>query len=543
MSSGMAGANKEQPAGTRRNRMSFCEDGPAARRASIPTCTDTEGTRLHSHHRSAAAANPGTQTTLSICHLTPAWQREGCREAAGAECDLLFLCPPERVAVWDAVAAYVQEHLLVQKGVWIPTFGSFDTISRDIRTEDGTVTLRWPVFHLSGNLIAVHHLKPRRESLPAHRKLEPLKSSEVAAAASVTWQTAQACIQSTVSLLSGCLKNGENVAVVFKDIGVLHIDGLTFHMKFYYDFLEKLSGKEKFRKALLKVSCSFLPPAPGQLLAPCKCCGAVSPPCLGLLVRPVPQPSQGHPTSSLFLPCRPPGCWTWWCPERHRWPPWHSLAASSSFPMRFAGKPTFIKRLSSDSLDGGKLRRIRSLLRKESSTSSLLPAIPGVPEDQKQPLTCQLQGQAETDSQEDLGRAPGTKHVSFREEEREAEKAHRVAAVLKLPKANESFSNDSRPSSRAQSSPSQASQGTPSRLPLLACDSVRLLRRRAKKSRQKEPEEMEASTSQAEASQPQESSADRAGFLPPINEETQSPQRQPPNSKAPPRRKGTHYPR
>ena len=174
---------------------------------------------------------------------------------------------------------------------------------------------------------------------------------------------------------------------------------------------------------------------------------------------------------------------------------------------------------------------------------SLLPAIPGVPEDQKQPLTCQLQGQAETDSQEDLGRAPGTKHVSFREEEREAEKAHRVAAVLKLPKANESFSNDSRPSSRAQSSPSQASQGTPSRLPLLACDSVRLLRRRAKKSRQKEPEEMEASTSQAEASQPQESSADRAGFLPPINEETQSPQRQPPNSKAPPRRKGTHYPR
>ncbi|XP_015129876.2 coiled-coil domain-containing protein 81-like isoform X1 [Gallus gallus] len=533
MSSGMAGANKEQPAGTRRNRMSFCEDGPAARRASRPTCTDTEGTRLHSHHRSAAAANPGTQTTLSICHLTPAWQREGCREAAGAECDLLFLCPPERVAVWDAVAAYVQEHLLVQKGVWIPTFGSFDTISRDIRTEDGTVTLRWPVFHLSGNLIAVHHLKPRRESLPAHRKLEPLKSSEVAAAASVTWQTAQACIQSTVSLLSGCLKNGENVAVVFKDIGVLHIDGMTFHMKFYYDFLDKLSGKEKFRKALLKAPwlldmvVSRAAPVASLALSGC------------LVVFPkfqmefVPKPPPGiSRRSSGGIPAegKPK--------EEEALPP---LAQGKK--VRFAGKPTFIKRLSSDSLDGGKLRRIRSLLRKESSTSSLLPAIPGVPEDQKQPLTCQLQGQAETDSQEDLGRAPGTKHVSFREEEREAEKAHRVAAVLKLPKANESFSNDSRPSSRAQSSPSQASQGTPSRLPLLACDSVRLLRRRAKKSRQKEPEEMEASTSQAEASQPQESSADRAGFLPPINEETQSPQRQPPNSKAPPRRKGTHYPR
>ena len=28
------------------------------------------------------------------------------------------------------------------------------------------MTLQWPVFHLSANLIATHHLKPRRESLP-----------------------------------------------------------------------------------------------------------------------------------------------------------------------------------------------------------------------------------------------------------------------------------------------------------------------------------------------------------------------------------------
>ncbi|XP_046790241.1 uncharacterized protein LOC121112454 [Gallus gallus] len=114
----------------------------------------------------------------------------------------------ERVAVWDAVAAYVQEHLLVQKGVWIPTFGSFDTISKDIRTADGTVTLRWPVFQLARNLRAMHHLGSDKDSLPAHREVETLKYSEVAAAASVTWQRGKTCIQSTVSLLSNCLKNG-----------------------------------------------------------------------------------------------------------------------------------------------------------------------------------------------------------------------------------------------------------------------------------------------------------------------------------------------
>ncbi|XP_040550975.1 uncharacterized protein LOC121112842 isoform X2 [Gallus gallus] len=54
--------------------------------------------------------------------------------------------------------------------------------------------------------------------------VELLKYSEVATAASVTWQRAKMCIKSTVYLLSGCLKNGKNVAVVLKGIGVLHID-------------------------------------------------------------------------------------------------------------------------------------------------------------------------------------------------------------------------------------------------------------------------------------------------------------------------------
>ncbi|XP_019467117.1 coiled-coil domain-containing protein 81-like, partial [Meleagris gallopavo] len=92
----------------------------------------------------------------------------------------------------------------------------------------------------------------RRESLPVHRKVEPLKYSKAAAAASLSWQTLRTGIQSTVSLLSGCLQNGENVAIVLKDIGVLLIDSLTFQMKFFFDFLEKLSGKEKFRRATSK---------------------------------------------------------------------------------------------------------------------------------------------------------------------------------------------------------------------------------------------------------------------------------------------------
>ena len=84
----------------------------------------------------------------------------------------------------------------------------------------------------------------------AHRKVEPLKCSQVAAAASVSRRRVQACIQSTVWLLSICLQNGENVAVVLKDVGVLFTDGLTFEIKFYYVFIEKLPGKKNFRKPI-----------------------------------------------------------------------------------------------------------------------------------------------------------------------------------------------------------------------------------------------------------------------------------------------------
>ncbi|OXB51908.1 UNVERIFIED_CONTAM: hypothetical protein H355_009446, partial [Colinus virginianus] len=79
-----------------------------------------------------------------------------------------------------------------------------------------------------------------------------MKYSDVATIAYVTWQKGLACVQSTVSLLSSCLQNGQNVAFILKGIGVLFIDRLTFEMKFYYDFVEKLSGKKTFRKAVSK---------------------------------------------------------------------------------------------------------------------------------------------------------------------------------------------------------------------------------------------------------------------------------------------------
>ncbi|XP_021237622.1 uncharacterized protein LOC110390559, partial [Numida meleagris] len=215
--------------------------------------------------------------------------------------------------------------------------------------------------------------------------------------------------------------------------------------------------------------------------------------------------------------------------------------------VRFAGRPTFIKRLSTASIEGGHFERIRSLLMKESSASRLLPAIRGVPEAQKQLATCQLQGQAGTEGQEDVGQAHGTKHVRFHEDDREAD---RGARKMKKAKASyplisgRPFNKDKRSSLRAEASLSKESKGRPSRLPLLARDSVKLLRQRAKKVRlaEEKPEGMAASTSHCESSLPTESSTHRSGLLPPIRQGAGTPKDQPPKTKASNSRQGTPGP-
>ncbi|KFQ97553.1 hypothetical protein N306_00049, partial [Opisthocomus hoazin] len=78
---------------------------------------------------------------------------------------------------------------------------------------------------------------------PGVKELEPMKYSKVATDALVCWQKVMGCIQGTTSLLSHCLGKGENVALVLRDVGVLLIEGQSVQMKFYSEFLERLTGK------------------------------------------------------------------------------------------------------------------------------------------------------------------------------------------------------------------------------------------------------------------------------------------------------------
>ncbi|KFR17236.1 Coiled-coil domain-containing protein 81, partial [Opisthocomus hoazin] len=88
---------------------------------------------------------------------------------------------------------------------------------------------------------------------PGHKEVEPLKYFRVATEASVSRQKVEDCIQGTLSHLSHCLGNGENIAFILKDVGVLIIEGTKVQVQFYYNFMKALSGKENLEKVFFKV--------------------------------------------------------------------------------------------------------------------------------------------------------------------------------------------------------------------------------------------------------------------------------------------------
>nr|XP_047933319.1 coiled-coil domain-containing protein 81-like isoform X4 [Anser cygnoides] len=158
-----------------------------------------------------------------------------------------------RAAVWDTVAGYVQQQLLLRKGVHIPTLGSFDTIPEQVRVQAGDLTVQRPVFRLARNLSDAHQLTDDKAYVPGDKLLEPLRYTHIAAATFVSAKRVVGCIQATMSLFSRCIGKGKNVALILKDIGMLLIERPRVQMKYYRDFLEMMMGKDTLKEALLRV--------------------------------------------------------------------------------------------------------------------------------------------------------------------------------------------------------------------------------------------------------------------------------------------------
>ncbi|XP_056195411.1 coiled-coil domain-containing protein 81-like isoform X1 [Falco biarmicus] len=81
---------------------------------------------------------------------------EGCSDSLRSQ---------EQTAIWDAVASYIQQQLLLHKGVRIPTLGSFDVVPAQKQVGTEIVTIQRPVFRLSRTLRDIHNLMDNEDDL------------------------------------------------------------------------------------------------------------------------------------------------------------------------------------------------------------------------------------------------------------------------------------------------------------------------------------------------------------------------------------------
>ncbi|KAM4637283.1 coiled-coil domain-containing protein 81-like isoform 1-T3 [Amazona ochrocephala] len=128
------------------------------------------------------------------------------------------------------------------QGIRIHTLGSFDVVSARIQVGNSTVPIWKPVFRVARNLGLVHNLLEGQD-LRGDKELKPLSYSKVATDARVSRCQAKRCILGTTSLLSRCLGNGHNVALVLRDVGVLLMEEGVVRMRFYPTFLHGIVGK------------------------------------------------------------------------------------------------------------------------------------------------------------------------------------------------------------------------------------------------------------------------------------------------------------
>ncbi|XP_040452156.1 coiled-coil domain-containing protein 81-like isoform X2 [Falco naumanni] len=135
------------------------------------------------------------------------------------------------------------------EGVRIPTLGSFDVVPTQKQVGTEIVTIQKPVFRLSRILRDIHNLMDNEDDLSDNKVLALVKYAKVAKDAHVSRCKVEACIVGTMSLLSHCLAKGKSIALVLRVVGVLLIEDRMVQMRFYYDFLEEISGKTNLRMA------------------------------------------------------------------------------------------------------------------------------------------------------------------------------------------------------------------------------------------------------------------------------------------------------
>ncbi|NWX89552.1 CCD81 protein, partial [Nothoprocta ornata] len=137
------------------------------------------------------------------------------------------------------------------QGVLIMGLGIFCVVQEPLRLgAEEVLMVRRPVFKLAMNPACHQWLKYPKVTLTENIEIEPLDFRLLTLATSLPRPVVEDCVDETVLLFSSHMKHMENVAFVFKDIGVLACQGGSLQMKFFGSCIEQLETTTSLTAAL-----------------------------------------------------------------------------------------------------------------------------------------------------------------------------------------------------------------------------------------------------------------------------------------------------
>ncbi|XP_047909402.2 coiled-coil domain-containing protein 81-like isoform X1 [Anser cygnoides] len=160
----------------------------------------------------------------------------------------------ELAKIWASASYYLSQQLALHQAVRIPGLGTFTVVTEQVASQkNDIVTVERPMFHLAKAIVHNYDLRYDYIDIPGHLHFEELPYAQIASENNVSESLVRLCIDRTTRLFCVCIEDRQNVAFLWRDVGMLIIEGKDVKMKFYEDFLKKLNGTTNALQALLRM--------------------------------------------------------------------------------------------------------------------------------------------------------------------------------------------------------------------------------------------------------------------------------------------------
>ncbi|EDV19943.1 uncharacterized protein TRIADDRAFT_61593 [Trichoplax adhaerens] len=153
--------------------------------------------------------------------------------------------------IWDNISRFVEQQMLLQKGVSIPGLGTF-TFSQKKLDMGGNkyILFQRPIFTISEKFAQSHGIAFTKTYTPGEIPVISLNLSYLSNESPFNRDTIEACVKEVLMALSKSVRANRNIEFTFTGVGRLCIRSKKVKMKFFKEFINCMDGSGHLAQAL-----------------------------------------------------------------------------------------------------------------------------------------------------------------------------------------------------------------------------------------------------------------------------------------------------